>query len=173
MPPSKTETIDDRKINVYLPTIEETEKWKDIAEEKGKSLSKWVYEIVKESLAESDDNTTSRAELVKRNEKMREELNQLRKENERLKKVLDRYESELEELRGESFLQDDFKGKRRFSKELVNLLRDKGKVRYNELYEHLDIDPTGDMIESLQKQIKELETYGLIEHGSKYLRWKG
>lgn len=173
MSPSKTDTIDDRKINVYLPTIEETEEWKDIAEEKGLSLSKMVYNIVKESLEGIERTEQSRSDLVQKNEELREELNELRKENQRLKKVLDEYESELEELRGESFLQDEFKGKRQFSKELINLLKDKGKLRYNKIYDHLGIDPSSDKSESVQNQIKELEEYGLIEHGSKYLRWKG
>jgi len=45
-PKSKTETIVKRTVNVYLPTSEMKETWKEIAEKSDQSISKFIIEHV-------------------------------------------------------------------------------------------------------------------------------
>jgi hypothetical protein len=63
----KTETIKDRAIYVYLPSLEMVQDWKGRAEKSGVSISKFVIERVEDSLRseEGEDVYVSRAELVK------------------------------------------------------------------------------------------------------------
>ncbi len=46
---SKTDTIVQRTINVYLPTFELKEKWKELAEASNQSISKFIIEHVTNS----------------------------------------------------------------------------------------------------------------------------
>ena len=46
----KTETIKQRAIYVYLPSLEMVEDWKCKAEKAGVSLSKFVYERVEDAI---------------------------------------------------------------------------------------------------------------------------
>jgi hypothetical protein len=44
----KTETIRQRKIDVYLPTVELMQQWKHAAEKSGMPLSKYILEVVEQ-----------------------------------------------------------------------------------------------------------------------------
>ena len=50
----KTETIKQRAIYVYLPSIEMAEEWKKRAEKAGISISKFVIEHVENSLRQEE-----------------------------------------------------------------------------------------------------------------------
>jgi len=84
----KTETIKDRAIYVYLPSLEMVEDWKRRAERAGVSISRFVVERVEESIRreEGEEGYLSRAELVKRLRGAEEELRKLREENRLLKR---------------------------------------------------------------------------------------
>ena len=56
----KTETIKERAVWVYAPTIEQRKKWGDIAKVKGMPLSKWIVQTIEESLIELDDDVKTR-----------------------------------------------------------------------------------------------------------------
>ncbi|MGC8937116.1 MAG: hypothetical protein ACP5KV_07140, partial [Candidatus Methanomethylicaceae archaeon] len=64
----KTETIKDRAVYVYLPSVEMVEDWKRRAEKAGVSISKFVVERVEDSIRreEGEEGYLSRAELDKR-----------------------------------------------------------------------------------------------------------
>ena len=64
----KTETIKDRAVYVYLPSLEMVDYWKQRAEKGGVSVSKFVVERVEESLRkeEGEKGYLSRAELIKK-----------------------------------------------------------------------------------------------------------
>lgn len=51
----KTETIKERAIWVYLPSIEQKQRWQNAADQSGVSLSKWVTEIVEEALRPEEE----------------------------------------------------------------------------------------------------------------------
>jgi len=47
----RTKTIKRRKLDIYLPTMEDRNRWKAAARLRGLSTSRWVYEVVERHLA--------------------------------------------------------------------------------------------------------------------------
>jgi predicted DNA-binding protein len=72
----KTDTIKERAIYVYLPSVEMAERWKRRAEKAGVSISKFVIERVEDSIRreEGEEGYLSRAELIKRLREAEEEI---------------------------------------------------------------------------------------------------
>lgn len=171
----KTKTIKERQVNIYLPSVETKENWKEIADEHGLSLSKFVQKMVREGIEriESEDDLESRVELIKKNKELSEEVRELTKELQRYKKLADRQEKELREHRAQPFLEENFEGEREIPSDLVNILKKKKKVRYENLHNHLGITPGDDASMALQSQLKILEAYGLVERDDNFLRWTG
>ncbi|HEC95236.1 MAG TPA: hypothetical protein ENI45_04650, partial [Thermoplasmatales archaeon] len=62
---NKTGTIKQRAIYVYLPSIETAQRWKEIAEKEGGSISKFVIEHVENSLQQEDEHIP-RAKLLEK-----------------------------------------------------------------------------------------------------------
>ena len=64
----KTETIKERAVYVYLPSIEMVDDWKRRAGKAGTPLSKFVMERVEDSIKREDgeEGYLNRLELIKR-----------------------------------------------------------------------------------------------------------
>lgn len=81
----KTETIKDRAIYVYLPSVDMVETWKRLADKQGTSVSKFVREHVENSLRqETEPSYKSRGELLKELRELKEKLAEERKKTRRL-----------------------------------------------------------------------------------------
>jgi len=172
----KTDTIKDRAIYVYLPSLEMVENWKRGAERAGVSISRFVVERVEDSIRreEGDESYLSRAELVKRLRSTEEELKKLREENRLLKRLVENLDNELKRYRAQPFLQETFEGVRRFDRDLVELLRRGGSYTQEEILAHLNIDPSDvDLVKAVDRQLEALEAYGLVEYRGRGWRWKG
>jgi len=111
----KTETIKDRAVYVYLPSLEMVKDWKGRAEKSGVSISKFVIERVEDSLRneEGEETYINRAELVKKLRDSEDELKKVRNENGLLKKLADNLDNELKHYRAQPFLEESFEGIRR------------------------------------------------------------
>jgi predicted RNase H-like nuclease (RuvC/YqgF family) len=172
----KTETIKDRAIYVYLPSLEMVEDWKRRAEKAGVSVSKFVIERVEDSIRreEGEEGYLSRAELVKRLRSAEEELKKLREENRLLKRLVENLDNELKRYRAQPFLQEAFEGVRRFDRDLIELLRRGGSYTQEEILAHLNIDPSDvELVKAVDRQLEALEAYGLVEYRGRGWRWKG
>jgi predicted RNase H-like nuclease (RuvC/YqgF family) len=172
----KTETIKDRAIYVYLPSLEMVEDWKRRAEKAGVSVSKFVIERVEDSIRreEGEEGYLSRAELVKRLRSAEEELKKLREENRLLKRLVENLDNELKRYRAQPFLQEAFEGVRRFDRDLVELLRRGGSYTEEEILAHLNIEPPdAELVKAVDRQLEALEAYGLVEYRGRGWRWKG
>jgi len=172
----KTETIKDRAIYVYLPSLEMVEDWKRRAEKAGVSVSKFVIERVEDSIRreEGEEGYLSRAELVKRLRSAEEELKKLREENRLLKRLVENLDNELKRYRAQPFLQEAFEGVRRFDRDLIELLRRGGSYTEEQILTHLNIDPSDtDLVKAVSKQLEALEGYGLLEYKGRGWKWKG
>jgi len=135
-----------------------------------------VVERVEDSIRreEGDESYFSRAELVKRLRSAEEELKKLRKENRLLKRLVENLDNELKRYRAQSFLQETFKGVKRFEKDLIELLRRGGSYTEEEILAHLNIDPSDmELIKAVDRQLEALEAYGLVEYRGRGWRWKG
>ena len=172
----KTETIKDRAIYVYLPSLEMVEDWKRRAEKAGVSISKFVIERVEESIRreEGEEGYLSRAELIKRLRDAEEQLKKVKNENRLLKKLAENLDNELRRYRAQPFLEEAFEGVRRFDRDLIELLRRGGSYTEEQILTHLNIDPSDtDLVKALSKQLEALEGYGLLEYKGRGWKWKG
>ena len=172
----KTETIKERAIYVYLPSLEMVEDWKQRAEKSGVSISKFVIERVEESIrrGEGEEGYLSRAELIKKLRDAEEELKKARNENRLLKKLAENLDNELRRYRAQPFLEEAFKGVRRFDRDIIELLRRGGSYPQEQVLAHLNIDPSDtDLVKAVNKQLEALEGYGLLEYKGRGWRWKG
>lgn len=169
----KTETIKQRAIYVYLPSIEMVERWKGLAKKQGTSISKFVAEHVENSLRQEEEpDFKSRAELLREIGVLREELEEEQKRNRRLDLVIDKLEEELRRYRAKPFLDEEFEGLRKFQKELIELLREGGLLGSSEILSRLGIDPREhESVKAVSKQLEILESYGLVAATSKGWRW--
>jgi len=134
-------------------------------------LSPFCISIIEEHLAEEEE-FRPRRELTRETESLKAENKTLRDDLRQKEIVLERYEGELRRHRSQPFLEADYKGTRRFSKELVEILKRRGSVDSYRLLEELGIDPReSDLVKGISRQLEELEGYGMIEATSKGWRW--
>ena len=162
-----------RYVYLYLPSAEDKARWDSLAKEAGVPLSKFVIEVVESSLAENTD-FKPRGELVKEIGKLRTENKELRDDLKQKKIVLEKYETELKRYRSEAFLDDRFKGVRKYSTQIINILKQGVTVDSYKLLEELGIDPkNSDLVSAVSKQLEEMEAYGLVTNTSRGWRWIG
>lgn len=171
----KTETIKKRAIYVYLPSQTMVEDWKSKADKTGSSISKFVIERVEDSITKEagEEGYLNRLELIKKLSDVEEELKQLRKDNRLLKKLVDNLDTELKRYRAKPFLEDDFKGTRRFDRELITILKEGGSYSGEDILTQLDINPSDtDLVKAVNKQLEVLESYGLLAYVGRGWKWK-
>ena len=170
---SKTETIKERAIYVYLPSVKLVERWKEAAKKQGTSVSKFVIEHVENSLRQEEEpGYKSRGELWKEIKRLREELKETARQKRLLDLVVDKLEKEVRRYRAQPFLQTDFEGVRSFQKELIEALREGGVISSKELLSKLDIDPfEHEAVKAINKQLEILQAYGLVEPSPRGWRW--
>ncbi|MFO8133022.1 MAG: hypothetical protein R6U10_03690 [Thermoplasmatota archaeon] len=173
----KKPKITKRTIPVYLPTIDMKERWKNKAEEAGLSASKFVIEHVENSLAkeENKDMHGTRAELMEQIKDLKDENTELRKRCKMLDRVVERLDEELKRYRTAPFTDEKFYPIKEYEEDLIQLFKDKGKVRKDDIYNLLDIDPmkSGDIVKGINKQIENLERYGIIDDRGTVWVWNG
>jgi arginyl-tRNA--protein-N-Asp/Glu arginylyltransferase len=172
---SKTDTIKERAIYVYLPSHEMAKEWKKRAKKQNVSISKFVIEHVENSLQQEEDPVYKpRGELVKEISELRNEIKDLREDNRQKRIVIERLENELRRYRAEVFLEEDFKGVRKYDKELIEILKRRIVVDSVDLLRDLDIDPRdSDLVKAISKQLESLEAYGLVSPTKRGWRWVG
>ncbi len=170
----KTETIKQRAIYVYLPSLEMVQEWKDRSKKAGTSISKYVIERVEDSVRREDgeEGYTSRLELIERLRKNEEELKKIRDDNRLLRKLVENLDTELKRYRSQPFLEESFQGVRSFDRELIQLLKEGELLSDDEILSRLNISPTDtDMVKAVSGQLQALESYGLVEFRGRGWKW--
>ena len=176
----KTETIKERAIWVYLPSIEHKESWQKLAKQSGVSLSKWVIEAVEEAVRPAEElELKPRKDLEEELEGLKKEVAGLRGELRQQKIIREKLERELRRYRAEPFLVPEFEGVRRYDKELIELLRSSrslvGKPKALtdiEILQYLGIDATEEeAVKAVSTQLANLEAYGITKSTPKGWRW--
>ena len=169
----KTETIKQRSIYVYLPSLKQKQQWEQAAKKRGESISKFVIGHVENSLMqEEDSNFKSRGELGRDITKLNAKLREIAREKQILEIAFDRIEKELKRYRAQPFLDEDFVGLRRYQKELVEILREGRFVSNDEILHRLRVDVSAqDEIKAVSKQLENLEEYGLVRSSPKGWKW--
>ena len=160
-----------RYTYVYHPSREHKEQWEKIAKKARTPLSKFIIETV-DSVIDENAEFKPRGEMAKDMESLKAENKKLHDDIRQKTIVLERYETELKKYRSQSFLDEDYKGVRRFSKEIVELLKARESIDSYRLLEELGIDPReSDLVKAVSKQLEELESYGMIKPDGKGWRW--
>lgn len=162
-----------RYVYLYLPSAEEKARWDKLASDAGVPLTKFVIGIVQEALAE-DAEIRPRGELTKEITALRKEVRELKDELKLKSIVLDKYETELKRYRNAAFLEENFKGSRKYNRELVDLLKRGGTMDSYKILEALGIDlKDAELVKAISRQLEDLEEYGMISSTSKGWRWIG
>lgn len=162
-----------RYVYLYLPTVEDKQRWQSLADEAGMPLTKFVIEVVESKLAEESD-FKPRGELVLELEKIKRENKDLRDDLKQKKIVLEKYESELKRYRSEAFLEDSFQGVREYNKEIIAVLKRSGVVDSYKLLEELGINLNDvDLVKAISKQLEDLEAFGIVTSTQRGWKWIG
>jgi predicted RNase H-like nuclease (RuvC/YqgF family) len=171
----KTDTIRKRALYIYLPSIELADDWKERAEKSGTTISKWVIGNVMSSIEGSVDSTgISIEEIQEEMDGLKEENKKLSKKIEMLEIVNERLESVIQKYRIETFSIKEFRGKRRYIRDLIEILKKRKYTTNDEIIEHLNIDTRDvQLTQALSKQLEGLEAYFIIEQTPKGWRWIG
>lgn len=170
----KTESIKQRSIYVYLPSLDIVKDWKAKAKKTNVSISQFVIEHVDNSLRqeEGEEAYKPRAELIQQLRERDEQIERLTRENEVLKLALERVEDELRKYRAEPFLDEGFRGIRGYDRLLVELLKKGDTVDSDHLLRLLKINPRETALtKAISRQLENLEAYGLVEKTRRGWKW--
>jgi hypothetical protein len=162
-----------RYVWLYLPSKADKERWQALADKAKTPLSTFCISIIEERLAEEGE-FKPRRELTRNMEISKIEVKGLRDDLRQKDIVLDRYEAELKRYRAQPFQEADYKGMRRYSKELVEFLKGRGHADSYKILEALGIDPReSELVKAVSRQLEELEAYGMIKAEGRTWRWIG
>jgi hypothetical protein len=162
-----------RYVWLYLPSKADKDRWQALADAAQIPLSKFCISIIEEWLAEEVE-FKPRREITREMEELKAENRTLRDDLRQKAVVLERYEGELKKYRSQTFLGENFAGIRRYSEEIVSLLKSRGQVDSYKLLEALCIDPReSELVRAVSKQLEELEEYKLVESDGRSWRWIG
>lgn len=168
--------LKERAIYVYLPSVDMAERWKEMAEKSGRTISKFVSEHVEDSLKQEEEGPEykSRADLIRLLREKDEEISKLQKEDRLMKELAERLDKELRSYRLQPFAQGGFQGIRSYDRSLVELFKREGVVDSDRLLQKLGIDPKEtDAVKAIDAQLAGLEAYGLLEATPRGWRWRG
>jgi hypothetical protein len=164
--------IKNRVIYVY-PKLPQAERWKEAAEKRGMTLSKFVMEHVENSMRQEEDTDYEpRTKLIQRIKELEEALGESRKEARMMRIVADKLEKENRHLRTGPFLEDGFQGVRQYEKELVDILMCGARLSEDEILSELGIDRSDtDSVKAVSNQLTSLEAYGLVKATAHGWKW--
>lgn len=148
---------------MYLPSLVMRERWKQTADNKEMTLSKFVVESVENQIKENEQVQT-RSDLLKKIDVLEAENVELRRKKNQLNIVIDKLNEDLRIYRMKPFLEEGFTGVRKIEQRLVNLLKSKKSVNADEIHREIGINPRdSDAMKAIGKQLQQLEAYGLVE----------
>ena len=171
----KTETIKERAVYAYLPSVEMKEQWTKYAKEMGTSLSKFVMECVREYIDEREDSAfVKRGELAHETGKLRERVRTLSEDLEARNALIARLEEEIRRYRAQIFSDKEFQGIRTYDKRLIEALKTGTTISDDDLLAELGAKPRDpDAVKAIAGQLEGLRAYGLVERTPKGWRWRG
>jgi len=171
----KTQTIRQRTVQIYLPSLETLEDWKGKAKTGGISLSKFIIEHVGNSLQrEWENGHGSRRDMQKRITDLEGKLSVAEDHNRRLESLVDKLDLAAHRERAEEFKKPMLKGDRRYDLEIVDMFRGRGFISFDELLGLLKV-PAQELetLKGINSQIEALEGYGILEKEATGWRWRG
>jgi hypothetical protein len=172
----KTKAINERYVYAYLPSVEMVRDWKTKAKKSNASISQFILEHVTNSLRQEqgEESYKPRAEMIEELRKKDEANEKLTRDLEITKLALERVEGELRRYRAEPFLDEGFRGKRRYDEKLIELLKKGQPISSDQLLHQLRISPKEtDLVKALSNQLENLQSYGLVQKTHHGWKWVG
>lgn len=168
----KTDSINYRRVDVYLDSVEQKEQWSELAEEADMSLSKFVQACVEYSASEGGPDFLEIGNSAGELQELQQELREKERTIEEKDVVIEKLRTELKQYRSQPFLDDDFEGRRQFDTELIEILKNSKNLRSEEILRQLNVDTQNvELIQAVQEQLDQLEQYGLVEETVHGWRW--
>lgn len=158
-----------RQFILYFPTSRDRERWRRLARKARMPLSRWIYEIVEEHLAEgNDEGAAQKSDLFVENRRLQRELE---KSNARIKEL----ETEIFKLKNQYFSQrSGSRGIGSFDPALLDLLKSGETWSSRALLDALGVDRSDvDAIEIVTNQLYTLLDLGLVQETTRGWRWVG
>jgi hypothetical protein len=165
----KTETSKKRKVDVYLISIGQKERWKRYAKSRGMSLSKMVQETVEgRMMGTLVPRGRCNQDLRKEHVELTEEYKRLKQQNIRLETHIELLEKERRRDQIIAHITDD-DGFRMYDKELTDeIKRAKRPLSIKQILINIRLDPKDiAMYEGITKQLQGLLGYGLVKQTQK------
>ncbi|HWG89366.1 MAG TPA: hypothetical protein VNZ52_00810 [Candidatus Thermoplasmatota archaeon] len=176
----KTKTIKQRRIDVYLPTLEAKERWGEAAAKRRQKVSEMVFELVETALAPpvGADQATPQ-QLVEELEDLRADLEAQRRRIEELTLLKESLEQELATYRAQAVA--DTGGVPKLDSRLVRLFSEaRGRdgrhrvVEAPEVRKALRITARDeDQGKALNLSLEAMELHGWIKRAGKGWVWHG
>lgn len=167
--------LKERSLYVYLPSTAMAKDWKERADKKGVSISKFVIEHVSDSLRRlegENDGQFSKQEISQKLRETEDELKRITKDARLYKQLAEKFDNELKYYRTKPFLDEKFEGIRAYDKELIALLKKKGAVDSDDLLDELGIDPKEvELVKGIRNQLENLSAYGLVKPTARGWKW--
>ncbi len=170
----KTETIRQRKVDVYLPTTELLQQWKEAAESSGMPLSKYILEVV-EQHRQGVQKVTMPAALLEEKAKMLERnLSALTLRFETLNLAFHQQEVELSRLSSDYMSAKEGSLDVPMVRHLIQTFRSRSKEgwHYTDIWSSMKIDvDNAEVLQNWNKAMLFLLDVGLVTRDQDELFW--
>jgi len=171
----KTETIRKRRVDVYLRSEQQKERWIKYAEKQKTSLSKVIINTM-ESLLSGGllDQLNVKERLNDKNQELLKENEIVKTNNHRLERYIDILEKELSRSKNITFTEPG-PGFRFHNDILINVLKEaKTPVSNDKILTLINVNPAEtDHVKGVSNQLDTLSSYGLIKYTSRGWTWIG
>lgn len=170
----KTESINDRRVDVYLDSLNQKKRWTKLADDADLSLSKFVQICVEYALSQGGPDFIEAGGVAEEIQDLKDDLREKESTIKEKDMVIEKLRTELKQHQTQPFTEDEFEGRRRFDTDLIDILQNSGKIHSEEMLRQLDVDPQNtELIQAVQAQLDQLEQYGLVEETVHGWQWTG
>lgn len=155
-----------RVIQLVTQSTSQTRKYEKLADKAGVPLSKYLLSVIENALDEKPKTRISDSMRA-----MAEKNRTLEEENRILTLLVEKYEKESKQREQATFLDENFRGERNISSEIVAVLR-RGAIHDYQLLEALNVGPQDvDLMRAVRKQLETLELHGIITKEKRGWKW--
>lgn len=171
----------ERSVQVYLPSRDLKDDWKEAADEQGLSLSEWVQEAVRTYLKRYHEGETESAfsRLQKDLDDAEDRVAQLEQRLREKDALVEKLEKDLQTYRDEAYADAPRPGHRRYDRRLVEFLRshrdtdgEQKTATEEQILRRLDVDDDdAETVQTVATQLRQLKSLGAVETTPRGWRW--
>lgn len=168
---NKKGKISERTVWVYFQNEEIVQRLKEIADREGESVSGFVKRLVLRYLSEEyEERRRAEEELAEKLGALEEENARLMEENRYLRLAVKKLEEDVRRLTVDAM--SPRAGMRRFSRDVVEFLRERGKGTLDEILRYAGVNVEDTVArEAIVRQLEALAGYGVVKYDGRWWRW--